>query len=166
MIFVYPTDTAYALGCAYTDINAIRTIMRIKGRTDAKFNLIASSRYQVERYFKLTTTQQRLAKKYWPGPLSIVVSKKYAIRVPNNAVARLLARRVGVPLLATSLNISGEPAIYNLDTLVGTTLELSLRKNNVQIINAGKLPHTKPSTVVECLGKQMIIHRHGSIIPN
>lgn len=164
-IFVYPTDTAYALGCAYTDTKAIRTIMRIKGRTDAKFTVIASSLRQVEHWFKLTATQRRLARKYWPGPLSIVVSKKYAIRVPNNAVARSLARRVKTPLLATSLNLHGRPPAYDLNH-VAARLIARLRENNVHIIDIGPLPHNKPSTVVECKGNELIIHRHGPIIPS
>lgn len=161
-IFVYPTDTAYALGCAYTDRAAIRKIMQIKGRRDPKFTLIASSLHQVEQHFKLSAIQRRLAKQYWPGPLSIVVSKRYAVRVPDQSIARTLARKVGVPLLATSLNLSGDPTIYDLRQ-VGTTLGLSLQKNNVHIIDIGKLRKTKPSTIVECVGEKIIMHRAGPI---
>lgn len=164
MIIVYPTDTAYALGCVYTDQTAVRRIMQIKGRRDPKFNLIASSLHQVEQHFKLSTAQRRLAKKYWPGPLSIVVSKKYAVRVPKQPIARVLAKKLGAPLLATSLNVSGQPTVYDLRT-VGTAHVLSLRlhKNNVSIIDIGKLPKTPPSTIVECVGEKIIIHRAGPI---
>lgn len=161
-IFVYPTDTAYALGCVYTDQTAVRKIMQIKGRKDTKFTLIASSLHQVEQHFTLSTAQRRLAKKYWPGPLSIVVSKKYAVRVPKQPIARALAKKLGAPLLATSLNISGRPTIYDLHN-VETILGLSLQKNNVSIIDIGKLPKTPPSTIVECVGEKIIIQRAGPI---
>lgn len=157
-IVIYPTDTAYAIGCVYTQRSAIREIMRRKGRTDPKFTIIASSLAQVEKYFRLTAAQRRLAKKYWPGPLSIVVSKRYAVRVPNHPIARQLARRVGAPLLATSVNRSGQPAAFDLR-------HLPVVFRDVPRIDIGRLPKVLPSTVVEIRRGQLIIHRAGPIQP-
>lgn len=155
-IIIYPTDTAYAIGCIYNNTAAIKRIMQIKGRRDPKFTIIASSLYQVEKNFKLNTLQRQLAKQYWPGPLSIVVTKRFAVRVPNHKIARALARRAGVSLLATSFNKSGKPAVYDLE---GNWLD----HHDIFIIDAGKLPKRQPSTVVEVKGDDIIIHRPGPI---
>ncbi|MBI2415225.1 MAG: L-threonylcarbamoyladenylate synthase [Candidatus Kerfeldbacteria bacterium] len=159
---VYPTDTAYALGCIYNNKRAIRQIMALKGRTDPKFTVIASSLAQVEKFFTLTTPQRRLAKKYWPGPLSIVVSSRYAVRVPQQSIARALARRVGQPLLATSLNRTGRPTVYS----IGSTEKKLLQSLPDQaILNIGTLKRTPSSTIVACRGEKIIIYRHGPINP-
>ncbi len=52
-IVIYPTDTAYAIGCAFDNMPAIRAIMKLKGRKDVKFTIIASSLQQVQKYFSL-----------------------------------------------------------------------------------------------------------------
>lgn len=159
-IAIYPTDTAYAIGCAFDDTKSIKAIMKIKGRTDNRFTIIASSLAQVEKQFKLNACQRRLARKYWPGPLSIVVSKKYAVRVPRNSIARSLARRVGKPLIATSVNISGQTPCYDL-----AELDPMFQRDDVVIHNVGPLQKRQPSTVVECQGGRIVIHRIGSITP-
>ncbi len=178
-VIIYPTDTAYAIGCAYDNKAAIRQIMKYKGRRDSKFTLIASSLQQVEKFFPLTSIQKKLARTYWPGPLSIVVSKQFAVRVPDQEIARSLARRVGKPLIATSFNKSGEPEVYDLTYYAKAFITHRAERggysanrpvyrgwldgNEICIINLGPLPKRKPSTVVEYKNNQLIVHRRGSI---
>lgn len=151
-VIVYPTDTAYALGGVFDNPRVIRRILKIKKRRDNKFTLIASSAYQAEKFFFLSRPMRRAAKKYWPGPLSLVVSKKYAVRVPKNALARKLARLAQKPLIATSANISGKKTPYSLQEILR---QHSGRKNRELpdiILNAGKLKKLPPSAVVK-IGK-------------
>ena len=155
-IVVYPTDTAYAIGCVFDEVKTVKSILRIKGRTNTKFTLICSSLYQVEKFFDLNPCQWRLAREHWPGPLSIVVSPRFAVRVPDQPEARSLARRVGKPLIATSFNKTGQPELYNLD-------QVEIPSEVDAVVDIGKLPRRKPSTVVECKDNQLIIHRQGSI---
>ena len=112
-VIVYPTDTAYALGGIFDNKKVIKKILAIKKRKDDKFTLIASSQKQVEKFFILNTLAKKLAKKYWPGPLSLVVSKKYAVRVPDSAIARKLARLAGKPLIATTANVHKKQTPYS-----------------------------------------------------
>lgn len=156
-VVIYPTDTAYAIGCKFKSKKGIAKILKFKKRRDTKFTLIASSLYQVEKYFKLNSCQKKIAKKYWPGPVSIVVSKNFAIRVPANKIARNLARAAGQPLIATSFNISGQSAIYNLN--VRTTLGLS--RHDILIINAGPLTKRKSSAILQCSQNKIKTLRHG-----
>lgn len=155
-LLIYPTESSYALGCAFNDRAAIRKIMQLKGRTDDRFTVVAGSLEQVKAYFKLSPAMEVLAEQYWPAALSIVVSAKYAVRVPANKTARNLATKAAVPLLATSLNISGQPPIFDLKTLPE-------RFHGIHTIDEGALPKQAPSTVVECFRGGYVIHRQGAV---
>ncbi len=146
-VIVYPTDTAYAMGGIFDNAKVIKKILQMKKRKDAKFTLIASDIRQVEKLFSLNTFEKKLAKKYWPGPLSLVISKKYAVRVPKNACARSLARIAQCPLIASSANISGKDSPFSIREF------LQQHKNNPNkpeyILDYGKLIRKKPSTIVK-----------------
>ena len=142
-VIVYPTDTAYGLGGVFDSPAVIRKILSIKNRTDKKFTLVAASQRQVERSFRLNPLQKKLARQYWPGPLSLVVSPRFAVRVPAHSVARLLCRRVGRPLIASSANRSGQRSPYWVPAVV---TGFSNKKNQPElIIDAGRLPRRKAS---------------------
>lgn len=161
-IVIYPTDTAYAIGCKFKNKKGINKILEIKKRKDTKFTLIASSLAQVKKYFKLNICQIKIAKKYWPGPVSIVVSPKYSVRVPKCDVARKLARAAGMPIIATSLNVSGEKTIYDL----GGERTCAFLTNVDAIIDIGPLTKRKTSTIIKCLSNnKIIILRQGDINP-
>lgn len=139
-VIIYPTDTAYALGGVFDNKKVIAKILHLKKRRDKKFTLIASSIYQVQKFFPLQRIQRRAAQKFWPGPVSLVVSPQYAVRVPALAVARQLARLAGKPLIATSANIHKQKTPYRIsETLTGADL----------VIDAGELAVVPPSAVID-----------------
>ena len=107
--------------------------------------------YQVEKHFKLNTNQKKAAKKYWPGPTSIIVNNKYAVRVPKSKLARDLAKYAGVPLIATSLNISGEPTVYDLKQKNVP----SLQGWDIFVLNKGALPKRPVSAILDCSSKKI-----------
>lgn len=121
-IVAFPTESFYALGVKANDAKAIAELFRLKHRQPGKpVALIAGSLAQVKKFFFLSPAELKLARKYWPGPLTIVLKPKKAIadkalgaqrigvRVPRHAGARALALSAGAPLTATSANISGQP---------------------------------------------------------
>lgn len=190
-VIVYPTDTAYALGGRFNSKKVTKLILDIKKRRDEKFTIIASSLYQVKKFFKLNSLEIKLAKKYWPGPLSIVVSVKFAVRVPKNKIARDICRQVGTPLIATSANITGTKTQYNSKEIIkqfnnkknprldsrlsespastqrGENAKRTARQEPELIIDAGKLKKTKTSTIVKVKsGKIKILRKGGIIITN
>lgn len=158
-VVVFPTDTAYGLGGIYNSKKVINKILKIKKRKDKKFTLVASSLAQIEKNFKLNSAQKKLARKFWPGPLSVVVSKNYSVRVPKNKFVQSLARQVGKPLIATSTNLSGGSTLYDAKKII------KLYKNKKHqpdlIIDAGKLPTKKTSTIVKVYKKDLKILRQG-----
>lgn len=167
-IVIYPTDTAYAIGGIYNDKKVIRQILQIKGRTDEKFTIICSSLSQVKKYFKFNVLKSKIATKYWPGPLSIVVSTKYAVRVPKNKTAQRLAKLTGRPLIATSANISGAKTIYSSQEIIKQFIKKKshrdlMREKPDLMINAGKLPFNKTSTIVKITKKGVKLVRPGAV---
>lgn len=161
-VVVYPTDTAYALGGRW-DMRPVRQrIMRIKKRRDPRFTLIAADYVQALSVGKFPEHAKLLMEKYWPGPLSIACNNRVAVRVPDNAVARSLARRAGV-LIATSANISGQAAAYSVSTVVAYFQNQQYQPD--MVLDAGRLPRRQPSAVVYCgKGGDIKIIRMGRII--
>ncbi len=160
-VVIYPTDTAYALGGIFDSKKVTAKILKIKNRSDKKFTIIASSLAQVEKNFKLNHWQKKLAKKYWPGPLSLVVSSRFAVRVPKNKVALTLVREVGKPLIATSANVSGQKTLYDSKEIVN---QFSGKKNTPDIIlSSGKFKKIKTSTVVKVSNNKIEVLRAGAV---
>ncbi len=160
-VIVYPTDTAYALGGVFNSPQVNKKILKIKRRNDTKFTIIAANFSQVKIFFKLNCLEEKLAKKFWPGPLSIVVSRKFAVRVPKNKTAQTLAQLVGKPLIATSANISGKKTLY--DSLEILKQFKNKKNQPALILDSGKLTRRKTSTIIKVKNNKIEILRAGAI---
>lgn len=160
-VIVYPTDTAYALGGRW-DLPAVhQRILSIKKRTDDKFTLICANRIQVDQFFPLDRVTQALARRHWPGPLSIVVSDTAAVRVPDNDIARQLAALAGAPLIATSANISGQATLYSAASVTEKFARVSEQPD--LILDAGRLPMVPPSTIIRIDDGRVTVIRSGPV---
>jgi len=178
-IFIYPTETSYAIGCDATNAAAVRGVFRLKGRERGKpLPLIVASRAMAERYAQFTPLARRLAAHYWPGPLTIVaVGRKpkagsrrlapgvvaangtIALRISSHPIARALSRRLGRPMVATSANRSGGPPAFSMRAAQRAFPDA----RGMWIIDAGALPRRKPSTIVDARGSKPIILRQGAV---
>ena len=77
MIYIYPTDTSYALGCDARDSASVKKIFEIKGRAESKtLPLIAADIAMARQWCDLSGKAEELAQKYWPGPLTLVLPLK------------------------------------------------------------------------------------------
>lgn len=160
-VVVYPTDTAYAIGGVFDSKKIQKRILKIKGRKDDKFTLVASSLCQVQKFFKLNALTKELAKKFWPGPLSLVVSSRFAVRVPGNKIAQALAKGAGRPLIATSANLSGQKALYSSQEIIK---QFDNQKSQPDlVVEAGRLKKIRISTIVSADQGKVKIFRAGSI---
>jgi L-threonylcarbamoyladenylate synthase len=113
-----------------------------------------------------------LARRFWPGGLTLVLSKRnsvpiylasrptIAVRVPNHPVCLALIQHLGNPIIGTSANISGQPA-----ALTAEEIGQQLGRKIDFVINGGKCPGGKESTVVDVTHESPIILRQG-IIPS
>ena len=162
---VYPTETAYGLGCDSTNQRASQKIFKIKKRSKEKqMPVICAHKTMVAQFFKVNKIVQELALKYWPGPFTVVLNTKtdeVAVRVSSNNVARALSRGLGKPIISTSANISGEAPAYNIKEVIKSFARKKYRPD--LILDAGKLPKRSPSTIVKINDKKIIILREGEI---
>ena len=168
-IVVYPTETAYALGCSGLDKNAVGRVYEIKGRDKSKpLPLIMADAKMVSKFTVSTPSQRRLVKKFMPGPLTIAARKRVAIpasgkaktvafRIPASEFARKASALLGAPIVSTSANISGVAAVYD----IGQIVELFAKKADL-IVDAGNLPQVPASTIVCLLGTPKIL-REGPV---
>ena len=122
-LLIAPTDTWYGIFADATNAEAVNKIIALKKRRpEHALPLIATSLEQVQRFALLTEAEEKLAKSFWPGPLTIVLKIRQnsslcaaciergclAVRVPDNRFNRAIAAASGSMLTATSTNFSGE----------------------------------------------------------
>src|SRR6185436_8450837 len=157
-LVAFPTDTVYGVGTMVFDGPAVESIYRAKDRPIEKAIpvLIGDAEDMEKVGMNIPETAYRLATRFWPGPLTVVIPKKptlpesvsatatVGVRVPNHAVARALLRSAG-PMAVTSANISGQPSPSTAEEVfaqLGGRIDL--------IIDGGKTPGGVPSTVIDC----------------
>ncbi len=121
-LVVYPTDTVYGLGCDPFNVDAVERLIRVKGGRDKALPILASSFSDVERVAELSEGARRVGERFWPGPLTTVLPKKYlpgivtfgsttvGMRIPRHEVALELIRLSGGLLVGTSANKTGSRA--------------------------------------------------------
>ncbi len=175
-IIVYPTDTAYAIGCDATKEKAVQKIFEIKGRSESKtLSLIVGSRAMAEEWLEFSPKAHELADRFWPGPLGLILSIKkqglaraaieggYAgARVPDNEIAAVLSREAGVPLVATSANASGQGPCYSVDD-VRASLGANASKVDA-FVDGGVLENRGVSTMVKVWDNDSVeVIREGAI---
>ncbi|MFH1188185.1 MAG: L-threonylcarbamoyladenylate synthase [bacterium] len=169
---VYPTDTAYALGGDFLNKKTRAKIYKIKKRDAAKeLSVIANSLSMIKKYCYINKEEEHLAKKYWPGPLSIILRVKpefqkilgatLMARVPKNKIARDLSRGLNKLLIATSANVSGEKSCYNINDVL-----MQFSKSDFKpdiIINGGELKNVPASAIVKIVDGKIEVLRQGGI---
>jgi L-threonylcarbamoyladenylate synthase len=121
----FPTETVYGLGANALDKHAVKRIFAAKGRpADNPLIVHVTSLADVKRLVvEVSPLARKLMKRYWPGPLTLVMRKKnivpdvvtagldtVAVRMPSHPVARKLIKAAGVPIAAPSANRSGRPS--------------------------------------------------------
>jgi len=179
-VIVFPTETSYGLGCDPRNSAATGKIYRIKGRETSKaLPLVACSSEQVMSLFEVTPAVQDLLKRYWPGPLTVLLEPSdmslrrqmpvfkdglAAVRVSSHPFVQALACAYGFPLTSTSANVSGqEPCLSAKQAeYIFSTLEPSRRPD--LIVDGGELPPSEPSTIVKVSPQgQIEIVRQGAV---
>lgn len=128
-----PTETVYGLAGNGLDEKAVAEIYEVKGRPEVKpLSLMVHDAASMERYCENVPPQAyTLAKKFWPGPLTIVMKAKpcvpeivraggetVGLRCPDHPLTLELLEKSGVPFAAPSANPSGEPSPKNADIVL------------------------------------------------
>jgi L-threonylcarbamoyladenylate synthase len=157
-VVAYPTDTLYGLAVDPRRDDAVARLYAAKGRdASTAVPLIAASLGQAQGAAIFGERELLLARRFWPGPLTIVMPARsgiaatvlgsgttVALRVPSHAVARALAAAFGFCITATSANRSGHPP-----AVTGADVAGSLESAIDVLLDAGSVPGGLPSTIVE-----------------
>lgn len=156
-IAIVPCDTIY--GIVGLDPGAEDRIRALKGRGDDKpfLRLVADASWV--RTLTGQDAPPRLAR-HWPGPLTLVLPSAgatIALRVPASAWLRGLVAELGRPLLSTSVNRAGRPALWRIAEIVagfGGDVDL--------VLDGGDLPDALPSTLVDATVRPYRVLRAGA----
>jgi len=170
-LVVFPTETVYGLAARADMPEAMDRLRATKSRgPDKAFTLHLGSAEQANRYVhELPPVAQRLIRKTWPGPLTLIVPvdnpaavaamagatrqttsaiyhlKTVGLRCPDNEIAAHMLRLAGGPVVAASANLVGAPAPRTAEEACG-----SLREDAIDLVlDSGKSRYRRPSTIVQ-----------------
>jgi L-threonylcarbamoyladenylate synthase len=173
-LVAFPTETVYGLGGDATNDRAVAAIYAAKGRPT--FNPLIvhlPETAMVERLVTFNARARLLAKKFWPGPLTLVLPRKrevgvsllasaglpsLAVRVPDHPVARALLREVERPLAAPSANPSGRVSPTTAQHVAD-----GLGDAVATILDGGPCRVGLESTVLDLTGADAVLLRPGGI---
>lgn len=170
-VVAFPTDTLYGLAVDPRSDAALDALYALKGRSaDRRVALIAASLAQAEDVAEIAGVARRLAERFWPGPLTLVVPARgglasrsvsaeglVGIRVPDHHVARALADACGYPLTATSANVTGSAALSLPDEVADALPDVAV------LLDAGPSPGGPPSTLIEATALDVRLLREGAL---
>jgi len=171
-LIAIPTDTLYALVADPINLAAVGKVFQAKSRAwDRSLPWIVESVEQVvELAQHLPSRFYLLAHRYWPGPLTLIVeaagtvplkvtgnTRRLAVRQPSSPIARALLARCGMPLIATSANVSGYP------TCASATEVLAMLGNHLSLILDSPVPDQQIATTVDLTVPTWRLIREGAI---
>jgi tRNA threonylcarbamoyl adenosine modification protein (Sua5/YciO/YrdC/YwlC family) len=166
-IVAFPTETVYGICADARNPKAVRRLHDAKGRDPEKAcaYLLPGPEAAEKLAPPLPPLARRLAARFWPGPVTLVVpgrkdGETVGMRLPALALPRALADALGHPPLQTSANRSGERAALNAAAVresLGDAVDL--------ILDGGRAPGGKSSTVVLCDRRSVTVLRAGAVPP-
>jgi tRNA threonylcarbamoyl adenosine modification protein (Sua5/YciO/YrdC/YwlC family) len=172
-LVAFPTGTVYGLGADAFSKTAISQVYKVKERDRKKpLSILISKKEDLhDLVTKIPESAKALMKKFWPGPLTLILpasnrlsklltanSGTVGVRISDNKIALALIRESGVPITSPSANISGHPNPGSQEDVLrelGGKIDL--------VIDGGPSDSKLPSTVVDLTGESLNILREGKI---
>ncbi|MFH0833763.1 MAG: L-threonylcarbamoyladenylate synthase [Patescibacteria group bacterium] len=163
-IVAHPTDTVWGLAADAANKKAVAKIHSLKKSDPTKPLLLnlPSKNYLNQIGAKLCKAHL-LAKKFWPGNLSLLISSKNSptgkigVRLPDHKIAHALARKFGAPLVTTSANLSGQKVAQNAREIARIFPQIDL------ILDDGSTSKNLASTLVDVSGREVQLVRAGAL---
>lgn len=174
-LVAFPTETVYGLGVNALDAGAVRRLFEAKGRPahDPLIVHIPSVQGLTQLASEVASVAEKLAARFWPGPLTLVLPRSHAIppevtasldtvavRVPAHPVAHALIAAAGVPVAAPSANLFSRPS----PTRAAHVLE-DLNGRIDMVLDAGETSVGVESTVLDLTSDPPTILRPGAVTP-
>lgn len=170
-LIVYPTDSAYALGCHTGDKMALDRIRALRQLDkNHNFTLMCRDLSELATYARVNNADFRLIKGHTPGPYTFILNatsevprrlqhpkrKTIGMRVPNNAIALALMERLGEPLMSSSLIMPNEDLPMTDPYDIREVLE-----HQVELIIDGGFCGLEPTSVIDLTGDVPQVTRVG-----
>ena len=170
-VVVYPTDSAYALGCRIGDKDALDRIRRIRKLDDKhNFTLVCRDLSEIATYAKVNNTVYRLLRHTTPGPYTFILRatsevprrllhpkrKTVGLRVPDNTIATALLAELGEPLMSVTLIMPGDDLPLTDPYDIREVLE-----HDVDLVIDGGYCGMEPTTVVDLADDTPLVLRVG-----
>jgi L-threonylcarbamoyladenylate synthase len=173
-LVAFPTETVYGLGADATNGRAVAAIFEAKGRPTFNPLIVhVATPEAAGELGRLTETGTRLARAFWPGPLTLVLRKRQgcpvaelataglntiAVRLPAHPVAQALLNAAGVPIAAPSANRSG-----HVSPTTAAHVAQDLGDRVAMILDGGAAPIGLESTVVDATESEPVVLRLGAV---
>ena len=171
-LVVLPTETVYGLAGLGTKIESAKKIYKLKERPlHKKLIFHCSDMKMVKKFFFLDQENEILAKRFWPGPLTLILKRKSlqipksltinndcAVRIPKNDFTIKVIKKIGLPLLMPSAN-----RFKKLSPINAKMVSDQFKDTNLLIIDGGKCKIGLESTLVRILKNKLEIIRPGKI---
>jgi len=172
-IVIFPTDTVYGIGCDPYNENAVKKIYEIKNRDSTKpLPILGYSKRVLENIVEFDEITNRIAEKFWPGKLTIVLPLKddklkklsrgtntLAVRVPNNKCVLAFLKKCEL-VVGTSANISGKEPFTDPQNIENELIDCDI------FLNDGIIQSYGASTVIKIENGEIRILRSGDISEN
>ncbi len=170
-VVVYPTDSSYALGCWIGDKEAMERIRRIRhADKEHNFTLVCRDLSEISRYARVDNRQYRTLKACTPGPYTFILEatrevpkrlqnpkrRTIGIRVPDNAIVRMLLAELGEPIMSSTLLLPGDDAPMTDAQEIRERLQ-----HEVDLVIDGGPGGVLPSSVVDLTGEAPVVVRRG-----
>lgn len=169
-IVAFPTDTVFGIGVIYNDAEAVERMKEAKGRDASKpFPLMVASVKQLEEVACLTDRERKIARKFTPGALTLVLKRKdtvdkdlvngfdtVAVRIPDDRYVLKLLRKTG-PMFVTSANLSSQPRANNEKEV------LAQLDGRIEAVVRGTAGSGVASTIIDCTGERIRCLREGTL---
>src|SRR3984885_6061580 len=172
-LVAFPTETVYGLGADALDVGAIDKIYAAKGRPPSSPLIVHVSSIEMARGLvrEWPERAEKLARKFWPGPLTLVLPKQphvpdrltagldtVGVRMPANPIAEALIREAGVPIAAPSANL-----FTQLSPTTAQHVRDGLGDSVAMVLDGGRTTVGIESTVLSLAGSSAVLLRPGMI---
>lgn len=172
-IVIFPTDTAFGIGCRMDNEEAIKKLFELRKRPVTQATpVLFSSVAMVNQYVRgIPENVHPLMGKHWPGALTIILAAQtekvpefvrgggetIGTRIPNNQTILAIIEQLGVPILGPSANFHGEPTPYALEDLNNELVSL------VDYVVPGICSVKEASTVLDTTTSPWKVIRQGAV---
>lgn len=175
-LVIFPSDTVYGLLVDGKDEQAVKKLIAFKNRPPGKPISVFVDWNFIDDLVEITSSQEKILKNILPGPFTVILKSKrkvcpllesekktLGIRIPDYQPINQLIKKIKKPVTATSANLSGRRPHYSIESLLKQLPE-SKKKLVDLVVDDGKLPRNKPSTVIDLVEEKIKIVRHGDLV--